>query len=946
MARSGELELHIDFQTRMSKLPNAKTVEHQSQARTNGASKEPPQAAPLGPQTVLALQRAAGNRAVGGLLVGGNGHTEPNGSGNGNGGVHPTYFLQRKPANGASEGALEQQADRVEAEVGAQAATSAKPLLVEDDAPTQQPGQMRKSEFLSALKTSVCAGADEELKGTIWSTMGCPYVERWFDVYANKDSAAVERALHKYAPETRTATSAEQYIPLVTEKVRKGVAVWKETGEVTGVPPEFAQAGMPGATFEGLVGAGLSALGGVIGGAVSKAASAVGGAISGAARAVGSGIASIGRAMFKAQAGGANEPYDAEALQAQLQGGHPLDAEVRGKMESAFGQDFSGVRVHADAGAARLSQNLNARAFTMGRDVAFGAGEYQPGTLIGDALIAHELAHVVQQGNGKTQGAQTKGAAYDALEEDADVAAVGAVATQFSGAQGGLDIGRETIPRLRSGLQLQRCSSSKKQVASPKAETEQGPKPTRFRSAKLLTRDKQLADASKRLEEVNTWALAEREKQNIKKEVGPKAVVGLDPKQKQNVISVIDTLKSVAPTFETKGLEAVSKNLDESTAHAKAAKKNLGGIDPSNPDASLYQMQLKHELFLANESLDNALKALEATNDSVDGTELADAVEKARGILNQVSAGKVDQYDGIDAFTDALKKIKEQIRDVRDNSTKAPKSIARIQFVLKSFVALNAPGFAGAPSAAEVKTFRGHLAGNLSEDFKIIFERGGGLHSPFELFETFANVLDKQLAVLDKMDQAKKPAKGPVPTQGEAEEYFKALKSKPNDEAFQAYEDYAGAFFYHRIVTTLDDMNVTSVADLYKRDISITGLRPLVCSGYAILGGHLLQLAGATLIKFVSAVRATNDDILNDTIDSGHAITHMKRKGKDFFVSNDLIVFKEDDAIGPDAVAWGNSKAPLTKASGPTNAAALQALKQAIIRKKEALEAKPKGKHK
>lgn len=930
----------------MSKLPNAKTVEHQTQARTNGASTEPPQAAPLGPQTVIALQRAAGNRAVGQLLVGGNGHTAPNGNGNGNGNGHSTYLLQRKPANGSGEGALEQQADRVETAVEKEPAAG-KALLVEDDVQSVQPGQLHKGEFLSALKTSVCKGADEELKGTIWSSMGCPYVERWFDVYASKDSAAVERALRKYAPETRTVTSAEQYIPLVTEKVRKGVAVWKETGEVTGVPPEFAEGGMPGATFEGLVGAGLSALGGAIGGAVSKAASAVGGAISGAARAVGSGIASVGRALFKAQPGGTSEPQNTDAIQAQLQGGHPLDAEVRGRMESAFGQDFSRVRVHADAGSAHLSQNLNARAFTMGRDVAFGAGEYQPGTLIGDALIAHELAHVVQQGNGKTHGAQTKGAAYDALEEDADVAAVGAVATQFSGAQGTLrDIGREAMPRLRSGLQLQRCSSSKKQVASPKSEAEQGPKPTRFRSAKLLTRDKQLGDASKQLEEVNTWALAQVQTQNIKKEIGPKAVVALDPKQKQNVISVIGTLQAVAPTFETKGLEAVSKNLDESTTHAKAAKKNLGGIDSSNPDASLYQMQLKHELFLANESLDNALKALEATNDSVDGTEIADAVEKARGILSQVSAGKIDQYDGIDAFTNALKKIKEQIRDVRNNSTKAPNSIARIQFVLKSFVAINAPGFAGAPSAAEVKTFRGQLSGNLSEDFKIIFERGGGLHSPFELFETFANILDQQLAVLDKMGQAKKPAKGMVPTQGEAEEFFKALKSKPNNEVFQAYESYAGAFFYHHIVATIDDMKVTNVAELYKRDVSITGLRPLVCSGYAILGADLLQLAGATLIAFVSAVRATDDDILNDTIDSGHAIAHLKRKGQDFFVSNDLIVLKEEDAIGPDAVAWGNSKAPLTKASGPTNAAAQAALERVIGRKKEALEAKPKGKQK
>jgi hypothetical protein len=78
--------------------------------------------------------------------------------------------------------------------------------------------------------------------------------------------------------------------------------------------------------------------------------------------------------------------------------GQPLVAGTRAFMESAFGQGFSHVRIHTDTQAAALSAGLNARAFTIGQDIAFGVGEYQPGTLIGDALIAHELAHVIQQG--------------------------------------------------------------------------------------------------------------------------------------------------------------------------------------------------------------------------------------------------------------------------------------------------------------------------------------------------------------------------------------------------------------------------------------------------------------------------------------------------------------------------------------------------------------------
>jgi hypothetical protein len=68
-------------------------------------------------------------------------------------------------------------------------------------------------------------------------------------------------------------------------------------------------------------------------------------------------------------------------------------------MEGAFGRSFTGVAVHTDGRAARLLSNLNARAFTVGEHVAFGGGEYRPVTMIGDALIAHELAQVVQQRN-------------------------------------------------------------------------------------------------------------------------------------------------------------------------------------------------------------------------------------------------------------------------------------------------------------------------------------------------------------------------------------------------------------------------------------------------------------------------------------------------------------------------------------------------------------------
>lgn len=78
--------------------------------------------------------------------------------------------------------------------------------------------------------------------------------------------------------------------------------------------------------------------------------------------------------------------------------GEPLDAVTRDLMESRFGQDFTGVRVHIGAGAASSARALNAQAYTLGNDVVFGAGKYSPNSADGRRLLAHELAHVVQQG--------------------------------------------------------------------------------------------------------------------------------------------------------------------------------------------------------------------------------------------------------------------------------------------------------------------------------------------------------------------------------------------------------------------------------------------------------------------------------------------------------------------------------------------------------------------
>jgi Domain of unknown function (DUF4157) len=81
-------------------------------------------------------------------------------------------------------------------------------------------------------------------------------------------------------------------------------------------------------------------------------------------------------------------------------GGQPLDAGVRNVMEPRFVHDFRHVRVHTDRRAAELADGINARAFTVGPRMFFGAGAYAPGTTAGSRLLAHELAHVVQHDRG------------------------------------------------------------------------------------------------------------------------------------------------------------------------------------------------------------------------------------------------------------------------------------------------------------------------------------------------------------------------------------------------------------------------------------------------------------------------------------------------------------------------------------------------------------------
>ena len=90
-------------------------------------------------------------------------------------------------------------------------------------------------------------------------------------------------------------------------------------------------------------------------------------------------------------------------------GGAPLDAATRVQMETSLRSDFSSVRVHTGSEADASARHLGAHAYTVGDDVVFANGRYDPGSTDGQRTLAHELTHVVQQRSGPVDGTDTGG---------------------------------------------------------------------------------------------------------------------------------------------------------------------------------------------------------------------------------------------------------------------------------------------------------------------------------------------------------------------------------------------------------------------------------------------------------------------------------------------------------------------------------------------------------
>lgn len=257
---------------------------------------------------------------------------------------------------------------------------------------------------LDNILTSLC---DTELAAVGRSSEGCPYLAYWLAHYRTQPAARIERTIALWAGgggETGGAASAERLMTAVVSRVRGAVRQWVATGDPGPLPEAVPEVD----------------------------------ATSGAPAAV--------------------QPHALQRhtadLSRRLGTGHPVDTRTRAVAEPAFGQSLGDVRVHSEAGATAMARERDLMAFTVGRDVVVDDDAYRPGTVAGDILLAHELAHVVQQSGAEPATPRPTGWHDQEAEVEADTAAVDAV------------LGRPATVTSGRGLRLQGCSHKTK--ACPK----------------------------------------------------------------------------------------------------------------------------------------------------------------------------------------------------------------------------------------------------------------------------------------------------------------------------------------------------------------------------------------------------------------------------------------------------------------------------------------------
>lgn len=298
-------------------------------------------------------------------------------------------------------------------------------VIIEDDVADPRPEQLRRSDFVTQARTAatqgVAAGAGP-LAGR-----GDPELRTTFSRYQGQSAAGLEATVR---------------------------------GEVEGAAAATTAAAMIGAIRDSST---IEARARIASGVSDEVAASAKDALENGTRAIGS----LGGLLFKGQPD--QRPTatadDVGEARARLGAGEPPPPGLRSEVEQATGADLSTARVHRSAPAAATADRMDARAFTVGTDIVLGAAEEPTGSVVGDALLAHELGHAAQQSGATTQparAAENSAGEHDPAEHAADDVAVTAVLATRLGLRDALSsVGAEASRRIKSGLRLQSCGRSK-----------------------------------------------------------------------------------------------------------------------------------------------------------------------------------------------------------------------------------------------------------------------------------------------------------------------------------------------------------------------------------------------------------------------------------------------------------------------------------------------------
>ncbi|MCG8424103.1 MAG: DUF4157 domain-containing protein [Proteobacteria bacterium] len=289
------------------------------------------------------------------------------------------------------------------------------PQRIVDDEVAPGAAQLTKSEFLGQLAAAIRDRGARELGSLTWGLAGESRLQRQMAEYSSYSATALESAIVQHAPECANEPTAQALIHKLVEVASADWSGEESAGDTT------VDRGTGAATQTSPV-------------------------------------------QRKGSGSGTSPPTPKE-----LTGGAPLDSRAASRIGDALGESFAAVQIYTGAGAAELARAHDAQALTYESHIAFAPGKYRPNTLEGDALLAHELAHVVQQrhrgGSIDRMGSGSSGA----HEEEADQVAAGVVRRLYGGARAGVrSLAQRVRPVLTTAPQLQRCDHGLEDKVCPR----------------------------------------------------------------------------------------------------------------------------------------------------------------------------------------------------------------------------------------------------------------------------------------------------------------------------------------------------------------------------------------------------------------------------------------------------------------------------------------------